>query len=544
MKDFYTADFETCYNEATDSARVWLSCLMDKDGGYVINDNIGGFIADVMAESEKSKNKKMVIYFHNLKYDAMFLIPALISGGYSFNSLISHEKVFYSIRICSGGKVIEIRDSLKKIPFKLKEFSKCFGLEEEKGAIDYNTYRPEGYKATEKEEEYIISDCDILRRGLMLMYEQGYTSSTIGADCFKYFLKLSGGEKKFRHIYPELSEAEDTFLRNAYRGGYCYLNPEYKGKTVKGCTFDINSMYPSILVDYALPFGEGEYGEGKPEGGLWVAKVEASFSLKPGKLPTIPARSFFNTEYMKDSGGELVELYISNYDYELMLEHYDIDEINWSSYYKYRAFHNNKLKQYVEIFQEMKQKAAREGNEGQRTIAKLFSNNLIGKFGTNPKRKNANPVGFDAFGIVWGDEQASDVKTVYLPLALFVNSIGRYKIIKDSQKAYTAGHFIYCDTDSIHVTEGFDASGLNVDRYRLGYYKLEEEFTEGKYVKLKTYIHNVNGQLKLKCSGLSDTLTEIKSVEEFNESLEVEELRQRSCLNGCYLANIRRVICV
>lgn len=248
MNKFFVADFETTYCDEDDIARVWLSCLMDENGKYVISDCIDDFMIDLFQISDKDKNNKTVVYFHNLKFDGSFLIPYLMEYGLRFETLVSKEKVFYSIKIYNGDKVIEIRDSLKKIPFKLDEFKEAFGLNSGKGKIDYTTYREEGYKPTQEEIDYIVNDCELLRQGLKLMYEDGFTKSTIGSDCFKYFLKICGGEKRFRKIYPELGPCEDRFLRNGYRGGFCYLNPDFQGKKISGKVYDINSMYPSILV--------------------------------------------------------------------------------------------------------------------------------------------------------------------------------------------------------------------------------------------------------------------------------------------------------
>lgn len=533
MKKYYVASFNTNYNASVKCANVVSTCLMDSTGKYTTSESFDDFLIDLYNLIDTDISKKIIVYLPNLKFEGTFILNYLLNmydntveKDKHISTIISKDKTFYSIRWNVLGKDIEFRDCSKKIPLKISEYSKGFGL-------DIKTSGNE-----------LVDTCELMRLGLNYLVSEGHTSMTLGGDCFKFYKKMLGGEKKFRRVYPLLTKAEDKFIRNAYRGGYCYLNPECFGKVISGKVYDINSMYPYILKNYKLPYGYGYYKKGKPSSsGLWVARVAMSFSLRSGKLPTIPDSSFFNSEYMANSRGEMITMYITNYDWDIIREHYDIDDIKWVDYYSYKSFKNESLSKYVDYFNEMKTTATKDGNKGQRTIAKLFMNNLVGKFGTRPEREISIPVGCDRYGLRYIENVKTETDPIYIPLSVFVNSIGRSIIIKDAQKAYEAGKFIYCDTDSLHVIRGFDDKYLKISDTELGYYKIEEKFSKGKYIKLKTYAHEVDGKLKIKTAG-TDIRGQITNIKNFGGNLIINDKKQAGCKGGAYIKNIKRKLSI
>ena len=87
---------------------------------------------------------KSIIYFHNLKFDGEFLFYYLFENGFrwtddkelvhkEFKTLITRERAFYSLTIKWKAKTIVFYDSLKIIPFSVKQISKSFGIEQKKG---------------------------------------------------------------------------------------------------------------------------------------------------------------------------------------------------------------------------------------------------------------------------------------------------------------------------------------------------------------------------------------------------------------------------
>ena len=59
-------------------------------------------------------------------------------------------------------------------------------------------------------------------------------------------------------------ENADAYIRKSYKGGWCYVVPEKTNKVYhEGFTADVNSLYPSVMYDKELPFGEPIFFERK-----------------------------------------------------------------------------------------------------------------------------------------------------------------------------------------------------------------------------------------------------------------------------------------
>lgn len=86
------------------------------------------------------------------------------------------------------------------------------------------------------------------------------------------------------------------------------------------------------------------------------------------------------------------------------------------------------------------------------------------------------------------------------------------------------------DTDSIHAflskQDVRDLSiYLNIDDYKLGYLKLESEFTEAKYLRQKCYMERLpDGSLNVTIAGLPKRLAPIMTFENFNIGFSTKDL--------------------
>ena len=91
-------------------------------------------------------------------------------------------------------------------------------------------------------------------------------------------------------------------------------------------------------------------------------------------------------------------------------------------------------------------------------------------------------------------------KPVYLPVGVFVTSHARYKTITSAQRVYD--RFVYADTDSLHLIGEEVPTGLQVDDYKLGAWKLESRFTRAKFLGAKCYCEEIDGNLKVTVAGM------------------------------------------
>lgn len=449
-------------------------------------------------------NESSSFYFHNLKFDGEFIIHYLLTHGFvhvnekklgvnQFSTIISDLNVFYCIKVKFKEEVIiSFFDSLKLLNFSVEEVAKAFNLSIKKLEIDYKAKREKGHKITDEEKEYLKHDVMIMSLALEKMFEMKITRMTIASNAMNFF-KDTISKKRFEEWFkPPLYDKD---LRQAYKGGFTYLNGIYRGKEVKeGIVLDVNSLYPSVMYYSPMPYGEGIYFDGKyvPDKlyNLYIQNITCQFRIKKDMIPTLQIKnnlSFVPTEYLSSSNGESINLTLTNVDLKLFLEHYDIYDVSYNWGWKYKS--STKIfKRYIDYWNELKVKATKEGNKPLRTIAKLMLNSLYGKFAASPEGRSKIPY-LDNNIVKYKLSELEERTAYYLPISIFITSWARDKTIRSAQAVYH--RFIYADTDSLHL-EGTDIpENLLISDTELGKWKIESTFKRGKYLRQKCYIEDV-----------------------------------------------------
>lgn len=487
------ADFETTTNP--DDCRVWSWGLCDIETAETLWDvEIGGDIASFIKRISKVNS---ITYFHNLGFDGIFLIDWLFRNGYKysdsfskkgyFKTLISNMGAFYSLTITwMNGKKTEFRDSFKKLPMSVSAIAKSFGMEEAKGEIDYKAPRAVGHVPTAEERHYIALDILIPAKALRTQLEEGAVKLTVGADALAEYKTISTS-KMFSVMFPVLASTTDADIRGAYRGGFTYVAERFKGKRVKcGRVYDVNSLYPAVMYDRLLPYGEPVYVEGMPvvtdEFPLFISSITFTAKLKKDHIPCIQVKGshrFTATEYQTEIS-EPIDMMVSSVDLELWEEHYDLDILAYDGAWLFKAG-RGMFTEYIDKWMEVK----KNSTGGKRALAKLFLNSLYGKFATNPDVTGKYPVMVDnVVKLVMGPENTRD--PVYTAMGVFITAYARSVTIRAAQANY--GAFAYCDTDSLHLLLDDDPNNLDIDPQKLGAWKHEYNFTEALFVRAKTYI--------------------------------------------------------
>lgn len=497
----FTADFETTTQE--EDCRVWAFgiCDIDNTDTFVYGNSINGFISYIHSHCGDT------FYFHNLKFDGEFIIHYLLTHEFNhnpnsrelktnqFSTLISDKGQFYEMKICFGEKgkrkqIVTIRDSLKIIPFSVDMVAKTFGLKESKLSIDYSEEREDGHVLTEKEIEYLKHDVVIIAKALKTLFNEGLTQMTQGSNALHDY-KVMVGKKNFERRFPIPDYDHD--IRQAYKGGFTYLNPKYADLDVgDGIVLDVNSLYPWVMHDKPLPYGEGKFFTGKYEEdeqyNLYVQMFTCRFKLKEGYVPTIQLKhslAFVPTEYVTDSGEEDVTMCLTSVDLELFLEHYYVDEsdIDWIGGWKFKST-TTLFTNYIDKWIEVKIKSDVEGNKGMRTLAKLMLNALYGKFALNPNVRSKYPYLLDGkVKYMLGPKETRDA--IYIPVGCFVTAWARWKTITSIQSVYD--RFIYADTDSMHLIGTNLPKGIEVHPTKLGAWKHESTFVRARFLRAKSY---------------------------------------------------------
>ena len=544
MKRF-TADFETS-TWIPDETYVWAWSLCSIENPDRVD--VGNSIESFFERIKKENNP--YIYFHNLKFDGEFILFYLLKNNFewvesrekrtkTFSTLISDMGLFYSIEVYFevGKKVKKVTfiDSLKIINQTVESMPKTFKIEENKLELDYNLPREKGHILTPDEEAYVKNDVIIVAKALSYLFDMGLTKMTAGSNAlseYKEITKLN----RFRSLYKPLNYEIDKDIRRAYRGGFTYLNPIYKNKSVEeGEVLDVNSLYPSVMYKEILPFGEpffytGEYVEDKVYP-LYIQRLTCSFKIKEGKIPTIQIKHsrFVENEYLTDSGIEPVALTLTSIDLKLFLEQYDVWDLHYECGWKFKGM-RGLFTTYIDKWIGVKNEATISGNKGMRQVAKIMLNSLYGKFATSLDVQSKIPYLED--DIVKYRLGVKDKKDgVYLPMGAFITAYARDKTIRTSQaikdyslSKYGVDMYCYSDTDSIHTILPIDElkQFCEIDDVKLGAWKHENHFDRAKFIRQKTYLEEIKGEIQITCAGLPQRCYDQVTWENFKEGLKVE----------------------
>ena len=591
----FMCDFETTVYGGQKSTEVWASASVELYAENVqifhsINEQFNYF---------KSLDCDIIAYYHNLKFDGNFWLSYLLTDlkyeqayesfnedgtqgefikekymkNNTFRYTISSMGQWYMITIKVNNHFIELRDSLKLLPFSVKQIGKSFKTKHQKLDMEYSGYRYAGCNITDDEKRYIANDVLVVKEALEQLFNDGHDKLTIGSCCVAEY-KNSLGAYDYNDLFPPLDEFTldkniygssnaDEYIRHSYRGGWCYL---VKGKENiirhNGVTADVNSLYPSMMHSQSgnyFPIGKPYFWSGNiipneaiGENKYYFLRIKTRFYIKENMLPFIQIKGnhlYKGTEslttsdvldkngnynrYYKDINGNIKDtaqiMTVTMTDYKLMLKHYelvDFEILDGCWFYSDIGIFDNYINHYAEI--KMNSKGAK------RTEAKLFLNNLYGKLASSSNSSFKVAYVKDDESIGFYIVPANNKKVGHIATGSAITSYARNFTITAAQKNYygvdKAG-FIYADTDSIHCDLPADKiKGITVDPVKFCCWKLESSWDTAIFTRQKTYIeHITHNDLipvdepynDIKCAGMPQKCKDL-----FNKSMQGYEVKE------------------
>lgn len=587
-------DFETTVYPGQVSTQVWASACVEIGTEDV---KIFGSIEDTL-DYFISLDTHITAYYHNLKFDGAFWLDFLLrnkkytqalmktgDGNWDYEFMdtkdmknnmykynISEMGQWYTIIIKVKGNYIEIRDSLKLLPFSVKSIGDSFGTAHKKLEMDYEGFRYPGCNITEEEREYIANDVLVVKEALGIMFKEGHNKLTIGACCLSEYKNICNHNPKSLYTYDEMfpnlyeitpsdlktiSDSAGEYIHKSYRGGWCYL---VKGKEERiyknGITADVNSLYPSVMSSESgckYPVGKPHFWEGNyiPDEALrdnsyFFIRIKTRFYIKYGMLPFIQIKNnllYDGTEMLETSDvydekndeyythykgfdGEWIdttqEMTMTMTDYYLLLEHYELVDFEILSGCWFYAL-TGIFDEYIEKYKKIKM----ESKGAMRTLAKLFLNNLYGKMATNPDSSFKIARLKDDGNVSFVSVKEAKKTPGYIAVGSAITSYAREFTIRTAQKNYHGKDkpgFIYADTDSIHCDLSPDELiDTPIDSKKFCHWKLESSWDEAIFTRQKTYIEHITHEelqplekpyYNIKCAGMPDRCKEL-----FNLSL-------------------------
>lgn len=559
---YFMGDFETTVYKGQVNTEVWASALVE-----LFSDKVT--ILHSIAETFDylvSLNCNVVVYYHNLKFDGAFWLSYLLvdkkfTQAYdkigdketdvkwkqqfkmfnnTFKYSISDKGMWYSIIVKVKNHFIEIRDSLKLLPFSVKRIGESFGTKHKKLDMEYTGFRYAGCEITKEEQEYIANDVLVVKEALEIMFKQGHNKLTIGSCCLEEYKKICRSSLEiqldYAEMFPNLYDFKidkqehkydnaGDWLRKSYRGGWCYLvkGKENKIKT-NGTTADVNSLYPSMMSSKSgnkYPIGLPKFWTGNfiPDQALkenmyYFVRIKTRFYIKDNYLPFIQIKGdlkykgtesletsdVYNHEnddyfpYYIDKDGNIqqakVELTLTMTDYQLIKEHYelvDFEILDGCYFYSMVGIFDEYINKYAKI--------KKESKGALRELAKLFLNNLYGKMASSTDSSFKIAYVKDDKSIGFMQVVENEKKPGYIAIGSAITSYSRNFTIRAAQKNYYGAEkrgFIYADTDSIHCDLlPQEIKGIEVDDKEFCCWKLESCWDKGIFTRQKTYIEHV-----------------------------------------------------
>lgn len=330
-------------------------------------------------------------------------------------------------------------------------------------------------------------------------------------------------------------------MRKAYKGGWTYLAPRYANADLgRGIVLDVNSLYPSVMYSEMLPYGEGIHFKGKYKYDktfpLYIQTFTCHFDLKEGHLPTVQLKnnlSFMPNQWLESSNGEDVTLCMTSVDYQLFRKHYKVANQKFLGGWKFQAA-SGMFCDYIDKWANVKIQADIDGNKGLRKIAKLMMNALYGKFALNPNVQSKIPYLCDGtVRYTAGEKETRD--PIYVPMAAFITAYARLKTISAAQTCYD--RFVYADTDSLHLLGEELPEGLDIHPNKLGAWAHESTFSRARFIRQKTYIEEIEGELHVTCAGMPQNCHDMVTWENFHPNFTVENGKKKMvhCPGGIVL---------
>ena len=578
----YSADLETTVYDNQTYTEAWASALvsLDSDTPLVFHS------LEETLEYLDQQNEDAILYYHNLKFDGNFWLSFLINKMKfkqgieqtptetiikGIKELQEREVIYsissmgqwYTITFKYHGNTYTLKDSLKLMPFTLKEIGIAFKTKHQKLDMEYEGYRYAGCEISRAELDYIKNDVLVLKEALNILFEEGHNKLTIGSCCLYEYKKIIG-KYDWGIFFPRLEEIEidpqefgadnaDAYIRKSYKGGWCYLVKGASGKTYRnGTTADVNSLYPSMMHSQSgnrYPVGRPRFWKGDiPDNVLnpptdyaskpyYFIRIRCRFYLKEGMLPFIQIKHnirYRSTEmletsdvynkrdgkyyrFFKDKEGNIhdtqVELTLTCTDWELFQEHYNIEDLEILDGC-YFGSEIGIFDEYIDKYKKIKMTS----KGAKRTLAKLFLNNLYGKLATSMISSFKYAVPLEDGTLSYKVQAEMNKDPVYIACGSAITSYSRNFTIRAAQKNFHGVDkhgFKYADTDSIHCDlPPEQITGIRVDDNDFCAWKLEARWDEAVFIRQKTYVEHVTHEdlkpvehpyYNIKCAGMPDS---------------------------------------
>lgn len=321
------------------------------------------------------------------------------------------------------------------------------------------------------------------------------------------------------HI-SKIIEGANKFIAPSMRGGMTYVNMDYVGKELEnGGVLDVNSLYPFILSEYAIPsVYKGSTEDLEPNMDKYficqIKRLKAT--LKSHRHPFLKRSTTYTNDKIYEKELDWVgkekngvhDTVLCSVDVNWLFENYDVEEIEYGKifYFEEDKKFTESVREHIVYWRDKKENAP---NLISRSYAKFMLNTIWGRWGMFKKEVDEGARKIDV-----GDKDTNYVS------AIFTTAYARVYLNK--MMNWFDKDLIYTDTDSVHFLFGNkvkDEKDLEVklgkllDTNKFGMWDFEKKWTKAKYMKAKTYAMQIDDKIKTVTAGRQ--LPKIESLDDF-----------------------------
>lgn len=528
---------------------------LDKDSRELVENFIAYLILNF-------KNPK--IYFHNLgRFDGIFLLDFF--NKYSSLEEKKFNLVFRNNRIYNiSYKNITFFDSYLILSSSLDKLSEIF-LQEKKEKIDYNVFQDVEKIFKQKKEilSYLNKDVEILYKIIIKIYKR--FSQEFNINIFKNYTLPSISFMVFRQEYLKnykiyISKGYNyDFLKLSYHGGLnSVVQPHMKQE---GFVFDVNSLYPFVMMHKEMPLGTPEWFYNSEGFSLETFFGFVECEVYVPEFLSIPPLCIKVDGVLVQKVGDITGVFFSE---ELK------NSLKYGCVVK-KVFRGIKFNDKAVIFKDYIEhfyyKRINSENLVDNYIYKMMMNSLYGRFGLNneidrtkfvsdediwlyeflfkiEKKINNNIINYkvdknylDNFEKSLDTSKFSnqEKKMFYneiekirfkqenivtaIQIAAAISSYARIYMINTMNEHITKNNakIYYYDTDSIHTNKKLPEKMISNNV--IGLFKLEHVVDEAVYLSPKIYCLKKKSGEVIKFKGLIKTHDDLKTFDDFKDKL-------------------------
>lgn len=519
--EVYSLDIETHNDEESIAKRetsMWLGCFIDETATPEMEDNYFYTMDELMEKlshmtRSHRRRRNVLIYVFHLAFEYSFLFPFILKHGLKWVPYIRPEDSYCftsttnkscssvwtaTLKFGKAGGLIEFRDLNKIFVGSLRSVAKSFGLETQKGEIDYKKNRLHGHIVTKAEKLYVFKDCRIIVEMLLRLKDDKAFWKATSAGSYSMLKMMEETFSRswkplqtYRKIYPVLPPEEQEYLRHGVSGGLTYATNRFQFADIKERIghIDIHQAHPNSMVNHRFPCGPGTFFTGKPpKYKMALCRCKISYS-------GVKVHSIINQVLNELATDEEVYLWwpeeietaqMAYYDFEIKYldgYYYDDRRLPW---YKYLSGNYDK-----------RMEAKKAGDKFNVTYYKLLNNSAYGKLIEWPHNEFTQNV-INEDGVIDSivtpkkpEEMRPTAKYTYIPAGACVPMFTRSYLVRSALTISPDGSkIVYVDTDSIFFIED-EETLRNLKKLsigdKLGDWGIEETLVRAQFTAPKRY---------------------------------------------------------